>query len=235
MNSASPSLRPEERAPASYRIPFGVRLALACVPALIGAIYFATSDTTPADLLQRLGAIPPWVTFLLIALTPLAGFPLAPLYAYAGLTHGPVEGYAISLAGVAVNLAIAHPVYGALLRRPVTALLKKNGWDPARLHGAHRLKITFLVAAVPALPFWAQNAVLAAGGIPFRLYFLVSFGVQMLFALAGVALGWLGRDASESTPLLILVLAGIPVSILIINRIRKPVLRDIPGVAPADE
>ena len=200
---------------------FGVRVALACLPALAAAAAFKFTDLTPAALLDSLGAVPAWATFALVAFLPLAGFPLAPLYAYAGLRHGPLAGYALAFAGVAANLALAHPIYGALLRRPVLARLDRHGWNPEKWRRADRVRMTVLVASVPALPFWAQNAALAAAGIPFLLYFGVSLAVQALFAAGGVALGVLGRDASVSTPLFLAMLAGIPVSVLLLRRLKN--------------
>lgn len=201
---------------------FAPRLALACLPALAAAALFGFTDLTPASALASLGAIPAPATFALVALLPLAGFPLAPLYAYAGLRHGPLAGYALAFAGVAANLALAHPLYGTLLRRPLLARLDRHGWNPERWRRADRVRMTILVASVPALPFWAQNAVLAASGIPFALYFGVSLAVQALFALGGVALGALGRDAAASTPLFLILLAALPVSLLLLRRLKKP-------------
>ncbi len=207
--------RPAER--------FGLRtrIALACLPAFAAALLFHFTDLTPAALLSALGAIPAWATFALVAVLPLAGFPLAPLYAYAGLRHGPLAGYALAFCGVAANLALAHPLYGALLRRRVVERLERKGWNPEKWRGADRLRMTILVASVPALPFWAQNAVLAASGIPFLLYFGVSLAVQAVFAVGGVALGVLGRDASVSTPLVIALLLALPISLLLLRKLKR--------------
>lgn len=222
MSDDAQAAAPTEAPPTGDTGRFVRRLVLACLPALAGIAVFRLTELTPATLLASLGAIPAWATFVIIALAPLAGFPLAPLYAYAGLRHGPVAGYALAFAGVAANLALAHPLYGALLRGPVLARLDRHGWNPEKWRRSDRLRMTILVASVPALPFWAQNAVLAAAGTPFLLYFGVSLAVQSLFALGGVALGALGRDAAASTPVFVALLAALPLSVILIRRIKKP-------------
>ena len=197
-----------------------LRLALACLPALGAFVWLRSGGTPPAELLEKLGPVSPVALGLAIAALPLFGFPLAPLYALAGLRFGWATGYPLCLLGVTANLLAAYPVYGKLLRGPVGALLLRRGWNPEKWRGEDRWRITLLVAAVPALPFWAQNAVLAAIGTPFRIYLAGCLLVQAVFAAAGVALGTAGRTALSSETGTLTLLASIPLSLFLLHRIR---------------
>lgn len=208
---------------------FALRLALACTPALAGWLVLRHTGASPADLLETIGPVSGRACVAGIALLPLFGFPLAPLYAFAGLRYG-WAGYAFAVLGVAVNLALAHPLYGALLRRPALALLRRRGYDPEQWRGGVRWRVTLLIATIPALPFWAQNAVLAALDTPFRLFFPISLAAQALFALGGVALGVLGREALTSPSATILLLLSLPLSLLLLRRIK---LKRTPSAEPS--
>lgn len=200
---------------------FRLRVALACLPAAVGWAVVQTTQASPAALLERCGELPPAAFVAAVAVLPLVGFPLAPLYAFAGLHYGWEVGYALAVAGVAIDLALAYPIYGALLRRHALALLERRGWNPARWATGNRVRVTVLIASIPALPFWAQNAVLAALGTPFRLYFPISLAVQAIFAAGGVALGVLGARALDSGALTAGLLLALPVSMVLIRLVRR--------------
>lgn len=170
---------------------------LALLPIVAIAIFFAVSGASPEQLAQKIPQCPPAVFFLFGALAPLVGFPLAPLYVYAGIKYGFAEGFALCVPMVALNLAIAHPVYGRLLRRPVLALLARRGWNPETMRHGNRVRMTFVIASLPALPFWAQNATLAALAVPFPLFFSISLGLQSIFAAGMVSLGALGTKMPD--------------------------------------
>lgn len=184
--------------------------ALFLAPVLAIGLVFALTGLSPAQLAEKIPGCPPALFFVFGAIAPLFGFPLASLYAYAGIKYGFAEGFALCVPMVAANLAIAHPIYGKILRRPVLAMLAKRGWHPENMRHRNRLRMTLLIASMPALPFWAQNATLAALAVPFPLFFTVSLGLQTMFAAGVVSLGALGtRAPGWSVPLIVAVIGTV--------------------------
>lgn len=193
-----------------HRAGFIVRLVLIAGVAVTGIVLMTKFGTDPAVWFEHADKCPPAVFFLLLALLPLFGFPLAPLYIFAGATYGLARGLPLTLAGIAVHLALAYPFYGVLLREPVRRLLATRGYALPEFSKKNRLRATIIIASVPALPFWAQNAVLALARVPFAMYFAVSFGVHILIATAVIALGMEARKHSASPWFLVIIsVAGI--------------------------
>jgi uncharacterized membrane protein YdjX (TVP38/TMEM64 family) len=182
-----------------------VRIALV-VLCIAAGIFAATKyGTDPAVWFDHAGRCPEWLFFLIVALPPLFGFPLAPIYLFAGATYGVARGLPLTLAGVAVHLCLAYPFYGVMLREPVRRLLATQGFKLPELPEKNRLRSTLLIASVPALPFWAQNAVLSLARVPFPMYFTVSLGVQTVFATAMISLGTAARRHGTSPWFLVVI------------------------------
>lgn len=193
-----PAVRTAEDQAPRNRAGLFARLALVVALLAAGAVLMAKFGTDPAVWFEHAERCPPALFFALITLLPLFGFPLAPLYIFAGATYGVREGLPLTLAGIAVHLCLAYPFYGVLLREPVTRLLATRGHRPPEFSRKNRLRATILIASLPALPFWAQNAVLSLARIPFAMYFAVSFSVHVVIAACVLALGAEARRHAAS-------------------------------------
>ena len=217
-----PDPTPTEPPAAAGRAGLFVRAGLILLVAGAGVFITTRYGADPSAWFAKAGRCPPALFVAIVAFLPLFGFPLAPLYIYAGAVYGIAEGLPLTLAGIAANLAMAHPFYGSLLREPVARLLAKRGYKPPEFAPEHRLKATFIIASVPALPFWAQSAVLAMARIPFAMFFLVSFSVHIVIATCVIALGSKARQHVAS-PWFFAVLAvvGLTMGLLALRRCRK--------------
>lgn len=214
-------------APASEAAPKGraglfVRAALLLLLAAAGILVTTRYGVDPSVWFARAGRCPGWLFVLMTAFLPLFGFPLAPLYVFAGAVYGVAEGLPLTLLGIALNLTMAYPVYGMLLREPVTRLMAKRGYRPPEIPSAHRFKATVLVTSIPALPFWAQSAVLAIARVPFAMYFGVSFGVHVIIASLMITLGSRAKHVVAS-PWFFAALGvlGFVIALLAMRRARK--------------
>ena len=127
--------------------------------------------------------------FASIALLPLLGVPVSPLWVASGALLGVSAGLAVALLGLVCNLAIAYWIAHYGLRSFITDWLHRRGWSLPAVRSITSVKLTLLVRVTPGLPLFAQNYLLGIAGIPFRSYLWVSMAVQGAYAAAFVVFG----------------------------------------------
>lgn len=140
-------------------------------------------------LFQLLPSMHPGWFLLAMAALPLAGFPIAIFYLYAGGAYGFWGGWSVCLAALAINFAASYILGRSLLRAPLNAFLTRRGHSLPDLAAINQFRFTFLLRTVPGPPFPVQNYLLAVIGIPFRLYWTVSMLTQGTLGAGMVAIG----------------------------------------------
>ena len=139
---------PAETTASRSRVGPAVRLAALTAFIAAGILLMLRYGSDPTAWFAGAGTCPPALFFALVALLPLFGFPLAPLYVFAGAVYGVRLGLPLTLAGIAVHLCLAYPFYGVLLREPASRLLAKRGYRLPEFAPKNRLRATFLIASV---------------------------------------------------------------------------------------
>jgi uncharacterized membrane protein YdjX (TVP38/TMEM64 family) len=128
--------------------------------------------------------------FSLLALLPVFGFPVSPLFVLAGASFGMRIGIVGSLLALAANLTACYwiarwmrPVIESLLRRFNFRLpdITKTDRSPTRFALAVKL--------APGLPAFVKNYALGLTGIPFVIYFTLSMLITGAYAVLLVVLG----------------------------------------------
>lgn len=128
--------------------------------------------------------------FAALAVLPAFGVPTTPFYVLAGALFGVAGGLAGSAASLAVNLLLCYWIGRRSGLRPWLAQrLRRWSRDLPELEGGRALRFALLVKFVPGAPTFLKNYLLILAGVPFRLYFGLSFVVTMAWAAGFIVLG----------------------------------------------
>ncbi|TYT75779.1 TVP38/TMEM64 family protein [Desulfobotulus mexicanus] len=131
----------------------------------------------------------PFPFFLALTLLPLLGFPTTPFYILAGATFGWATGLLGSGLSLAANLVLCHWVSRSGLRPLLERVLRKTSFRIPEVKPGRFLPFIIGAKLVPGVPAFAKNYLIALSGVPFRIYFGISFSISMAYASSFVLLG----------------------------------------------
>ena len=178
-----------QETPSISRTSVGLRIGFFLAILTLGLGWLAYHDFDVTLIIEQARATHPLMFVLLMSLLPLAGFPIAVFYLFAGAAFPWLQAWLLCLAGLAINMATAYFLTRYLLRTPITRILNSLGYKPPALSPQFKFRMTFLVRTIPGVPFPAQNYLLALADVPFNTYFAVSLGAQGMIAAGMTALG----------------------------------------------
>jgi uncharacterized membrane protein YdjX (TVP38/TMEM64 family) len=153
---------------------------------------------------EAMSALPAPALLLCFALLPLTGFPVTLVLVAVGARFGFGLGLAITAGAIAIHLSASYPLAG-LVRKPVTALLKKAGWTLPKLDERTAWPFSLWLSLAPGLSYALKNYTSPLAGVPFGTYFLTYFPVHLCTSVIGLLLG--GATMHFSWPLVFGVLA----------------------------
>jgi uncharacterized membrane protein YdjX (TVP38/TMEM64 family) len=128
--------------------------------------------------------------FTVMALVPLVGAPITPLFLLAGATFGGLVGLLGSLIALALNLVACYWL-ARLLRPPLERLARRLGYrlpDLKKRQGS-TLGFTAAVKLAPGVPAFMKSYGLALARVPFGIYFGVSMAITGAYAASLILLG----------------------------------------------
>jgi uncharacterized membrane protein YdjX (TVP38/TMEM64 family) len=135
----------------------------------------------------------PATFFAAMALLPAIGFPMMMFTIPAGQAFAPQLGMpaviAISMAMIAINLAIGYWVARYAFRPVLMGLLKRYGYSVPRVTPDNALTVTILVRCTPGPPYALQAFILGCAEVPFRMYMVVAWLAILPYAIGGIVLG----------------------------------------------
>lgn len=131
--------------------------------------------------------------FVLMALLPSIGFPLAPFTLTAGPLFGPTLGVGTvilcSTFAVAINVSLSYWIAARFMRPLMTRLIAWLGYQLPQVGDRSAWISTLLFRIVPGPPFFLQSYLLALIGVPFGIYMLVSTLVPLGYISSMVLFG----------------------------------------------
>lgn len=154
----------------------------------------------------------PLVFICLMCILPLAGFPIAVFYLFAGTAFPWWQATVFCSLSLALNISIAYPIAQKLLATPLNHILSRFRGKLPNITEENQFRITFLVRSVPGVPFCVQNYLLPLLGVRFAPYLLISWSIQTVFATGMAAVPQLVSKAgwiSAITFLAIFLLLGL--------------------------
>lgn len=131
----------------------------------------------------------PWLFFSVLALGPVFGVPTTPFFVAAGVLFAPQWAYLGTAVAMAVNIGICFILARKLFARTIASLCQKMSWEIPQWGERGALRVALIIKFAPGVPTFAKNYLLALAGLPFAIYFWISWGITMLYAVALVMLG----------------------------------------------
>jgi uncharacterized membrane protein YdjX (TVP38/TMEM64 family) len=164
---------------------------------------------------QEAGPLP---FFAALAVLPAFGVPTTPFYLLAGATFGVAGGLAGSAISLALNLLLCFWIARGALRRWLQAALARTKYRLPEQSDRRVIRFALLVKFTPGAPTFIKTYLIAISGVPFWLYFLLSYTVTMVYAAGFIVLGesMLDRDFSQAAWALgALVLLAVVVGVVV--------------------
>lgn len=143
------------------------------------------------------------LVILLMALLPLAGFPISLVYLMAGARFGPWLGIPVVILVTAVHLLGTYWIARSFLRGPLERLLARRDYRLPHIPEGEHGGVCLLAALVPGPPYFARNYLLALTDIPFRVYFWVCLVVYVVRSVVAIMIGDLASDPDKGQLLLL--------------------------------
>lgn len=167
-----------------------ILVALAAVGAFL--LWREVDWATVMSTVDQLAAAPLLVA---MAVLPLFGFPVLPVYLVAGARFGPFGGGVAVAAATAVHLAGSYVIARTVLRRPLLRLLARWHAHLPEIPRDEEPMVALIAALVPGLPYVVRNYLLATMGLRLRVYFWICLPIYVARSYVSILLGDMGTGA----------------------------------------
>lgn len=133
----------------------------------------------------------PFVIFAAMAVLPIIGVPVTPFYVLAGAAFGPLIGLLGSLAALATNLILSFWTAHSGLRPRLIGVMQKTRYSLPKVEQTrdNALRFALMMKLAPGIPLSFKHYAIALAGVPFAVYFAVSFFISGLYLASLVVLG----------------------------------------------
>ena len=173
-----------------------LKLALLAV-VLLGGAFVLLRGANPRELIDQgmslVRMAGPVVFFAAMAVLPAAGAPLMAFTLSAGEAFGAQLSMggviALSLAMIALNLALTYWLARYALRPLLTNLVTRYGYKIPSITSKNALSATLVVRLTPGPPFFLQGYLLGLAEVPFKLYMIASWLCVMPWAVGALVMG----------------------------------------------
>lgn len=165
--------------------------------------------------------------FLMVAILPLVGFPITPLFIIAAIRFGVGWAIPFCLAALAANLTLAHWISTRWLHNFIQGIARRWNYHLPKVGHENAAKWVFVIRICGA-PLAVQNYVLGLSYVPFWPYIWVSLATQAPVVIGVIVFGesfFTGNFGKALLGLALLVLVLIAVSYF-----RKRYVQAKPGV-----
>ncbi len=145
--------------------------------------------TTFQDGLKHIKEGGPLPYFAALALLPCLGFPTTPFF----LLAAPAFGLPASIVGTALALAVQFALSYWLARNHLRGwlekLLARTRYDLPEVKARNYWRVALLIKLPPGVPPALKHYLMALAGIPFGIYFTVSWTLSMCYAVGAIIVG----------------------------------------------
>ncbi len=153
--------------------------------------YLSWDNDAAMGFLEHAGPVP---FFAALGFLPALGVPVTPFFILAGATFSPALGLTGIAIAISANLLLSYIIGKSGLRWILLRFLKTTRFSLPKTPPKQPLRFTLLVRLTPGVPVFLKNYILALSGIPFPIYFTVSFSITLAYASCFFALGDSLRD-----------------------------------------
>lgn len=226
-----PPSRTGSRKQSAHHILFGLAknkhavwtvITVAAVVIAAVALIVLHTDLTLSNVTDWIDGLNLVAVLAVMALLPIAGFPIAVVYLVAGARFGPLWGGVVVAGITVVHLAGTHLIAKSFLRKPLQRFIEKRRAHLPEIPVDEQAAVCLIAALVPGLPYFIRNYVLALAGVKLRYYFGVCVPVYVARSYVSILLGDISSDPT-STKIIVLVIVDIlkvAICALVIWRLR---------------
>lgn len=161
---------------------------------VVGIYLFSLVDYQPSRLIELKSEITPLTFVIAMSLAPAFGFSIALFYLLAGVTFNFWLGWGLCLLSLFVNMTVGYVMARYCFRELIVKVLRRRQFKLPEISELNQFRITFLIRALPGVPFTLQNWILGILNVPYLLYIIVSLATQGLIAAIVVKSGGLLPD-----------------------------------------
>lgn len=192
-------------------------LAIAAVELII--LYTDLSLSSVTEWIDRLN---PVAVLPLMALLPIAGFPIAVVYLIAGARFGPVWGGVVVAGVTTVHLLGTYLVARSFLRAPLQRFIEKRNLHLPQVPEDEQAAVCLIAALVPGLPYFVRNYALALAGVRLKYYLGVCLPIYVARSYVTILLGDMSSDPHRNKIIVLVIVDVLKVAIcaLVIWRLR---------------
>ncbi len=180
---------------------------VAVCAAAVGLIILYT-DLSWSMVTDWIDRVNPIAALPLMALLPIAGFPIAVVYLFAGARFGPLWGGVVVAVVTAIHLVGTHLVARSFLRAPLQRWIEKKQKRLPQIPEDEQAAVCVIAALVPGIPYFVRNYLLALGGVKLKYFFYVMLPMYVARSYVTILLGDMGSDPSKQK---LFILLGVDV------------------------
>jgi uncharacterized membrane protein YdjX (TVP38/TMEM64 family) len=125
----------------------------------------------------------------LMAVLPLAGFPISIFLVLVGMIYGITGGILITGAIMLFHIIMTYYLVHSLFRPLINKMMRKFDVEIPQLPGKNKKGLAFLFMLTPGLPYSMKNYLLALTELPFFQYLLIAWLAQFGFSIPFIVLG----------------------------------------------
>lgn len=141
-----------------------------------------------------------------LAILPVVMVPTSPFYFLAGAAF-PLWINALGTGiALAINLSISYAIAVLFLRNFSLRMAEKLTGKPIEFHRQGAWAFSLMIKLAPGVSATLKSWIMGAAGVPFGIYFIVSWGISMTYAMGLV---FFGSALQEGNQGLMLVLAAV--------------------------
>lgn len=207
------------------RVPRGkwVWAAICGAVVVAGALVLVFTHVDWTRFMDVVAQLPIGLLLPAMALLPLIGFPIVPVYLVAGARFGPYGGGLVVALVTAAHLAGSYLIAQTVLRRPLLRLLRRWHAHLPEIPDDEQVAVAFIAVLVPGIPYVLRNYLLAVIGLRLRIYFWIALPIHVARSYVSILVGNLGTAPDRSQFLVLLAIEALKVVIcaIVIWRLRE--------------
>jgi uncharacterized membrane protein YdjX (TVP38/TMEM64 family) len=172
----------------------GTVLGLLLIVVLSVGLVLLYTDLRWSMVTEWIDGVNPLLALPLMAFLPIAGFPIAIVYLFAGARFGPLYGGVVVAVITAIHLAGTYLVTRSFLRAPLERWIARRHRHLPQIPEDEQAAVCVIAALVPGLPYFVRNYLLALGGVKLRYLFTVVLPVYVARSYVTILLGDMSAD-----------------------------------------
>jgi uncharacterized membrane protein YdjX (TVP38/TMEM64 family) len=163
--------------------------ALIVVAVAVVGLIVRYTDLTLVNVTDWIHTLNPLAVVPLMAVLPIAGFPISVVYLVAGAKFGPLWGGVVVAAVTTAHLLGTYVIARSFLRAPLQRFIERRHTHLPHIPEDEQAAICLIAALVPGLPYVMRNYVLAVADIRLRYYVGVCLPIYVARSYVTILLG----------------------------------------------